>query len=50
MVKVYCERCGKLVFEAKGTKSVFGNYVCSTCGTKESNMRKLKEKQQKAKM
>lgn len=41
MVKVYC-KCGKLVFEDKKVKSVFGNFVCVNCDKKERGLRKLK--------
>ena len=48
MVKVKCGKCGKLVFETKDSKPVFGNYICSTCDNKLRMIKKLKEKQAKA--
>jgi hypothetical protein len=42
MVKVYCKLCGKLVFESKGTKPVFGNFICAGCDSKERKLKKAK--------
>jgi len=46
MVKVYC-KCGKLVFEDKKVKSVFGNYVCVGCDSRERALKKSKLKEKK---
>jgi uncharacterized Zn finger protein (UPF0148 family) len=42
MVKVHCKICGKLVFESKGTKPVFGNFICVSCDSKERGLKKAK--------
>jgi hypothetical protein len=48
MVKVYCKLCGKLVFEDKRVKKVFGDFVCVACDSKERRLNKAKIKSNKA--
>ena len=49
MVKVYCKLCGKLVFESKGTKPVFGNFICPSCDAKERRLKKESQAEKRKK-